>query len=429
MSAITAEITNQEKQNDHYLYFDIFWWGILAGTLISFLGIYLARLGATSFQLGILSAGPALVNLLISLPAGKWLENRSFTRTAFITSMMHRSGYVLILLVMLIFVEQMQIYMVLWITVFMSIPGTALMIAFNAMVAEIIPPNRRGLVIGRRNALLAVSMTTSSLLAGQMLERIVFPLNYQIVFLIGIVGGALSCYSLGRIREVSNKSDFPRIGKPLLDRARPGSTSISPGRRYIPGMRFLTRGGELLRLDLLRSQFGGFLGAMFFFYTVHNLVVPLFPTYSVDKMGLSDWSISIGTAFFQVAVFFTSLRLGRVSDRIGHHLLMVMSVIGFAAFPLFIGIWPTVPSYMLGAAIGGIGWGFLGGALGNRLMERVPEDDRPAHMALFNIVLNLGVLTGSLFGPVLGDWAGLQTAMVIGGILRILAAGVFWRWG
>jgi MFS family permease len=168
---------------------------------------------------------------------------------------------------------------------------------------------------------------------------------------------------------------------------------------------------------------------MFFFYIAQNLVVPLLPTYSVDKMGLSDWTISIGTAFFQVAVFFTSLRLGKVSDRIGHHLLMVVSVIGYAAFPLFIGIWPTVPSYMLGAAIGGIGWGFLGGALGNRLMERVPEDDRPAHMALFNIVLNLGVLAGSLFGPVLGDWTGLQTAMVIGGILRIISAGVLWRWG
>jgi MFS family permease len=194
-------------------------------------------------------------------------------------------------------------------------------------------------------------------------------------------------------------------------------------------MRFLTRGVEMLRRDLLKGPFGAFLGAMFCFYITQNLVVPLFPTYSVDKMGLSDWAISIGTAFFQVAVFFTSMRLGKVSDRIGHHHLMVVSVLGYAAFPLFIGIWPTVPSYMLGAAIGGIGWGFLGGALGNRLMERVPDDDRPAHMALFNITLNLGVLVGSVFGPVLGDWTGLQTAMIIGGIVRILSAGILWRWG
>ena len=201
MQAATAELSTMQTQNDRHLYLDIFWWGILGGTLLSFLGIYLARLGATSFQLSILSAGPAVVNLFMSLPAGKWLESRSFMRTAYITSLLHRAGYVLILLVMLIFAEQMQISMVLWITVGMSIPGAVLMIAFNAMFAEIVPPNRRGLIVGRRNALLAVSMTTSALVSGQLLEQIVFPLNYQIVFMIGIIGGAVSCYYLGRIRK------------------------------------------------------------------------------------------------------------------------------------------------------------------------------------------------------------------------------------
>ena len=218
MHAVTVENDNLNTQNDRHLYLDIFWWGILGGTLISFLGIYLARLGATSFQLSILTAGPAVVNLVISLPAGKWLETRSFTRSAYIGSILHRAGYVLMLLVMLLFAEQMQISLVLWITVGMSIPGAVLMIAFNAMFAEIIPPQRRGLVVGRRNALLAVSMTTSALIAGQLLEQIVFPLNYQIVFFIGIFGGVLSCYELGRIRVIPGRVSHIRVGKPLLDR-------------------------------------------------------------------------------------------------------------------------------------------------------------------------------------------------------------------
>jgi hypothetical protein len=272
-------------------------------------------------------------------------------------------------------------------------------------------------------------MTTSALVSGQLLDRIVFPLNYQIVFLIGIVGGALSCYYLGRVRQIPGQSPPPRVGKPLLDRARPGMVASPFARRYIPGMRFLTRGVEIVRFDLLRGEFGIFLGAMFFFYISQNLVIPLFPTYSVDKMGLSDWVISIGTAVFQIAVFASSMRLGRVSDRLGHHRLMVVSVLGYAAFPLSIGLAPTVTGYMLGCVMGGIGWGFLGGSLANRLMERVPDDDRPAHMALFNLILNLGVLIGALSGPFLGDLTGLQAAMVIGGLVRILSAGVLWRWG
>jgi MFS family permease len=336
---------------------------------------------------------------------------------------------VLILLVMFIFIERLQISLILSITVVISIPGAVLMIAFNALFAEIVSPNRRGLVVGRRNALLAVSMTTSTLAAGQLLERIVFPLNYQIVFVIGIIGGALSCYELARVREIPGQKSPRRVGKPFLDRARPGMITSLFGHRYIPGMRFLTRGVEMLRFDLLRGAFGSFLGAIFFFYVSQNLVVPLFPTYSVDKMGLSDQLISMGTALFQVTVFFASMRLGRVSDRIGHHRLMVIGVLGYAVFPLFVGISPTIFAYMLGLAVGGIGWGFLSGALANHLMERVPDDDRPAHMALFNLTLNLGMLTGALLGPFLGDWVGLQAAMVIGGVVRILSSGVLWRWG
>jgi MFS family permease len=303
------------------------------------------------------------------------------------------------------------------------------MIAFNAMFAEIVAPERRGMVVGRRNALLAVSMTTTALISGQLLDWIAFPLNYQVVFGIGILGGVLSCYELGRIKELPELKPPTRVGRPILDQGHPASVGLPFARRYIPATRFLTRGVDILRFDLLRGDFGVFLGAMFFFYTSQNLVVPLFPSYQVDKMGLSDAVISLGTAFFQMMVFVASMQLGRVSDRLGHHLLMVFSVLGYAAFPLFIGIWPTIPAYMVGAAIGGIGWGFLGGSLANRLMDRVPQGDRPAHMALFNITLNLGVLSGSLLGPTIGDFVGLQSAMLIGGGFRLLTSLVLWWWG
>jgi predicted MFS family arabinose efflux permease len=53
-------------------------------------------------------------------------------------------------------------------------------------------------------------------------------------------------------------------------------------------------------------------------------------------------------------------------------------------------------------------------------MERVPEDDRPAHMALHNLALNLGMLVGSAIGPVLGDALGYREALLLGAALRLL---------
>ena len=71
----------------------------------------------------------------------------------------------------------------------------------------------------------------------------------------------------------------------------------------------------------------------------------------------------------------------------------------------------------------------LTGAIINRLMERVPSNDRPAHMAWHNLALNLGILIGSFLGPVSAGLIGLQPALFLGAGLRLLAAGFFWLWG
>ncbi len=73
----------------------------------------------------------------------------------------------------------------------MSLPGTTLAIGFNAMFAEVVPEEWRAEVVGKRNAILAVSMTVSTLLSGKLLDLFAFPLNYQIVFGLGAVGRSL----------------------------------------------------------------------------------------------------------------------------------------------------------------------------------------------------------------------------------------------
>jgi predicted MFS family arabinose efflux permease len=61
----------------------------------------------------------------------------------------------------------------------------------------------------------------------------------------------------------------------------------------------------------------------------------------------------------------------------------------------------------------------------NRLMERVPEGDRPAHMALHNLGLNLGILVGSLLGPIIAGGLGLQCSLLLAAGLRLLSGVLF----
>ena len=175
-----AALTATQRSNFRHLTLDIMWWGILAGSTISFISVYLVRLGATTFHLGLLAAGPALVNLLISIPAGNWLKKRDLNKTTFLTSLLFRGGYlVLIFLPNLLPTASSQIWTVIIIYLVTAIPGTALAIGFNALFADLVDPDWRPYLVGRRNAVLALSITVTSLVVGTILEQVAFPLNYH----------------------------------------------------------------------------------------------------------------------------------------------------------------------------------------------------------------------------------------------------------
>ena len=194
--------TTTLKWNLRQLYWDVLWFGILAGSTLAFQSVYAVRLGATGLQIGLISAGPAVINLIFTLPSGRWLEGKSLIKVSFQSSVVQRLGYLFLVALPWFFPSPAgQVWGLIWTTLVMSIAGTVLAISFNAMFAEVLPPEWRAHAVGRRNILLAVSITLTTILSGQILDRVAFPLNYQVVFLVGALGALLSSFHLGRIRK------------------------------------------------------------------------------------------------------------------------------------------------------------------------------------------------------------------------------------
>ncbi len=184
------------------MYWDVFWFGILAGSTLAFQAVYAARLGASGFQIGLLSAGPAVINLIFTLPSGRWLEGKSLSRYHSVQQFGNDWDMCSWLPLPWLFTSpEGQVWGLIWTTLVMSVAGTVLAISFNALFAEVLPPEWRAHAVGRRNILFAISITVATLLSGQILDRVVFPHNYQIVFLIGAAGAMLSSYHIGRIRK------------------------------------------------------------------------------------------------------------------------------------------------------------------------------------------------------------------------------------
>ncbi len=410
---ILHEPTSTLKWNLRQLYWDVLWFGILAGSTLAFQSVYAVRLGATGLQIGLISAGPAVIGLMFTLPSGRWMEGKSLIKVSFKSSIWQRLGYLILVALPWIFPSpEGQVWGLIWTTLVMSVAGTVLAISFNAMFAGVLPPEWRAHAVGRRNIILAVSITLTTILSGQILDRVIFPHNYQIVFLVGALGALLSSYHIGRIRK---PEQVVEIADPPEVKAEAGTLEA--------------KRKSLVRLDLLIGPFGIFMLSYLVFYAFQYFPIPLFPIAYVDKLHMTDGMIGVGTAIFYGAMMVASFRLGYVSTRYGHRIVLLVSAALFPLFPFLIAIATGPLLYYLACLIGGAVNAMLSGAVLNRLMERTPPGDRPAHMTLHNLALNLGVLAGSLLGPLSAGLVGLQPSLFIAAGLRLLAAGLLWLWG
>jgi len=403
-----AERIAVQRSNFRNLYADIFWFGVLAGSTVAYLAVYAARLNANGFQIGLITGGSGIINLLISLPAVRWLENRSLIRTAFHTAIWNRLGGFALVLLPWLFTQAQEVWAIVAIVLLTAIPGALLAIAFNAMFAEVVPARWRAEVVGRRSALLAISMTATTLLCGALLDYAPFPLNYQILFGVGAIGGIMTTYHLGLIRPVEVETSG--------DDSAPRPSPVPKDKR-------------LIRTDLLRTSFGPLIAAYLLFYTTQHVPVPISPLFWVKELHLSDGQIGVGNSIYYGMMALTSIVAPRLGRRAGHRRTLVIGVLSYCLYTLILSFARDATLFWVASIVGGVTWGITNAGLLNRLMERVPTDDRPAHMAWHNIALNFGLLGGSFLGAGLVNWAGLRYGLVIAAILRLLSGIAIALWG
>ena len=104
-------------------------------------------------------------------------------------------------------------------------------------------------------------------------------------------------------------------------------------------------------------------------------------------------------------------------------------VIGMAIYPGLLAFSDQVWQFYIISILGGLAWALAGGASTNYVIERCPENDRPAHLAWYNIILNTGILIGSILGPVIAENFSLPTALILFSLARGLADYEILKWG
>jgi MFS family permease len=409
-----SDIPKEYHSNFIHLYLDIAWFGVLSGSAINFINVYATRLGATGLQIGMLGAVSAIISLLIAIPASHWIEQRHTARAVFGASVYYRLGFLLWVFLPWIFTDPQQIWALIVITFFMAIPLTPLSVGFNALFAASVPTQYRAHVAGIRNVTLAITFMTTSLLSGYLLKNIPFPTGYQVVFAIGFFGAAMSSLHLYFIKPLQTESTATQTA-PTTD-----SVSLAGSTRSI---------FSVLRLDIWSTSFRNVLLALFAFHFTHFLTNPLYPLFNVRVLHLNDNNLGIGTALYYLTMLIGSTQFRRIEHRFGHKKVMGLGVAGMALYPFLLALSHEVWQFYAISFIGGSTWALVGGAYANYMLERIPHDDLPAHLAWYNIILNFSILASSLGGPAIAGQIGLAPALILFAVLRILAGAAILKWG
>jgi MFS family permease len=250
--------------------------------------------------------------------------------------------------------------------------------------------------MSRRWSILGVTAAVTVALVGQVLDRIVFPKNYQLAFLALSVGGLVSFYFSSHILLPSSQVETASPGTTLLDRLRDYARLIAGERAF-------------LRFSLKRL--------VFMFGT--TLSVPLFPLYYVREVDASDaWIGVINTA--QSAILLVGYFLWTRESRLrGSRFVLLWTTFGMALYPAMVALTHRVELIALYAGIAGIFQAGLDLVFFDELMKTVPPQFSATFVSLAQSLQYLAAILAPMLGTLLADSFGLGAGLLASALIRL----------
>jgi len=390
-----------EEKNHWYLYSEIGWYGILFGIAQAFLGVFVIRLGGSDAHVGLVTALPAIIVALVSLPGSRLVERetkppRLVVRMVFL----QRIGYLFIALVPALFVAHRADVIVVLVGL-LTVPLAVAAVSFTALFARTVSPPHRARVISIRNVWFGVAQTLAGLLGGRFLELIIFPVNFQILFALGYLASMVGMYELTRIRV-------------------PPAT-VAPSQRVKIAWR------EMYRVVATNRAFMRFAVTLFLFHWGLYFAAPLFTIYWVRNLGASDGWVGLFSTMTNATTIVFFFVWGALVTRWGNRRVLILTTCGLAVIPALTAFAATNEFVLLVA--------FLGGAISpgfsivmfNGLLQVCPEENRATFVATFHMLVNIAVFAAPIIATLLTAMSSVPMLLLVAAALRLIGGVLIWR--
>jgi MFS family permease len=394
-----------EGRNVSNLYTETAWFGLLNGLAATFVSVFALRLGATTGQVGWLTALTALINVVWLIPAARLIERqRRRLSLILITGFLQRMGY-LAMAAMPFLIVVGRVEALIAINTLIALPAAVINTAITSLIPDLTSPKRRRQVVSARWLILSAMATAAALGGGWLLDLMPVPLNYQVLFGLGALLSLLSLRYLSRI-QMPGGMTAPRIDQPREHyswrRLRQSLTSI-----------------------LSHHGFVRFSIASFVFYWGLYLPGALWSVLRVHDLSATDTWIGIIAVVvngFTIAGYFI---WGKVTARWGDRRVLIVTSFAVAVYAFSTALVPTIAWMIPTSILGGLSWAGCNLALFNVMLGVCPDDHRPTYVAFYTALMNITAFAGPLLGAAMSDWAGTRMAFVISSGVRLVGAALF----
>ncbi len=393
----TQALLKIEQANFRHLVWDIAWFGLAFPAVGSFLSIFAIQLGATPFELGLLSSLPSIFLLLASALSDGWRARYADSIKALLWPATGMRVRLLIFACLPFLPGGWQIPVLLAVAALAAVPQGISSIIFLVMMREAVTDQRFTALMSRRFLALNLGLGAGTLGLGLWLERAPFPANYQVMFVVAFGLTMVSLWHVQQIRVIS---------------ATPLPASTSPASRP-------WRSPEFRRLASI-------VGAVFMAFFA---IVPVIPLRLVHGLGASEGFVAI-YGFLELTGGATMATVAhRLIDRVGlrHTLLLGMTGTGLAA--VILALAPSLYLALPAALLSGACWTLTDISQFTFFSLNTPAESRARRTRAYFQAVSIAIFVGPLLGSTLADSGlSLGTVLLLGAGLRFLA-GLLVRWG
>jgi MFS family permease len=346
-----------------------------------------------------LASGPALIALLLTMPGAVLAERyRNQCRVRAIYGQAARVALLLCAALPFFLPPAALPLALVLVWTLKTLPDLVDGMGFTSVMARAVSPGRLARLTGTRWAMAGVVSAVSSALFGWMLERMRYPLNYQVVFLVSAV------------TAFADVALFTQIRVPLLDRPAPTTSRslvvrlrayLGPVFRYRPFLRYQAA-------TVLYTVTTSLPSALLSYFWVNNLRAP-------------DAILGLRTSANSVASTVGCLLWARIIHRIGARKALLISAAGAALYPVLTALSPSPAWLVPVGALYGLSVPGASIALFDLMARSFSKERQPLFVGVHSQIQSAALFVGPLLGGALAGWLPVGTVLLLAGLLQTLA--------